>query len=84
MKEIRIPLEQFDLEGFLDRTVEFLREWWSTEVDPTYGIISVQGLGEISSLVPKPGGMCCRHLKRKGKGLLSIRIHRWFKPGVRR
>jgi hypothetical protein len=29
MKEIQIPLEQFDLEAFLDRTVEFLKEWMS-------------------------------------------------------
>ncbi len=47
MKEIRIPLGQFDLEGFLTSTIEFLSEWFPSEVDPNYGIVWVQDIGDV-------------------------------------
>jgi len=47
MKEIRIPLEQFDLEAFLDRTIEFLKGWMASEVDPTYALVWVRSLKDV-------------------------------------
>jgi hypothetical protein len=55
MKEIRIPLEEFDLEDFLDRTVDFVREWISSEVNPTYAMVWVQNLGDVPVFGPESG-----------------------------
>jgi hypothetical protein len=38
MKEIRISMEKFDLDGFIKKVLEFLESVVSEECDPTYGI----------------------------------------------
>lgn len=55
MKEIRISLEQFDLETLLDTTVHFLKEQVSPEVDPTYGIVWIQTVGDVPVFGPESG-----------------------------
>ena len=47
MKTIRIPVEQFDLETFLNRTIDFLSSEVSSEVDPTYAIVWVDRPGDV-------------------------------------
>lgn len=67
MKEIRIPLEHFELEALLARTVEFLRECMSPEVDPTYGIIWVQSIGDVPVFGPESGWNVLHGLRQEGK-----------------
>ncbi len=67
MKEIRIPLEHFGLEALLARTVEFLREWMSAEVDPTYGIVWVQSIGDVPVFGPESGWDVLHALREEGK-----------------
>jgi hypothetical protein len=55
MKEIRIALEAFDLEAFLERTLEFLREWIAPEADPIHLIARVQSMGEAPVFGPASG-----------------------------
>ncbi|MFH1114172.1 MAG: hypothetical protein V1792_09650 [Pseudomonadota bacterium] len=45
MKEIRIPLETFDLDGFINDTLHFLETVVSEECDPSYGITWVEAPG---------------------------------------
>ncbi len=65
MKEIRIPLEQFDLEGFLDSTLEFLREWMAPEVDRTHLIARVQSMGEARYFVRQVAGTLSRDSQKE-------------------
>jgi hypothetical protein len=53
MKEIQIPLEEFDVEDFLDCTVDFIRDWMSSEVNPTYAMVWVQNLGDVPAFGPE-------------------------------
>lgn len=45
MKEIRIPMEKFDLDGFINETLRFLETVVSEECDPSYGITWVEAPG---------------------------------------
>jgi hypothetical protein len=47
MKEIRRLLPCFDINAFLARTIEFLKGQLSPGLDPTYGIVWVQSLGDV-------------------------------------
>lgn len=67
MKEIRIPLEEFALEAFLDRTVEFLSERMSSEVDPTFAIVWVQSLGDVPIFALESGWDVLKALREEGK-----------------
>ena len=67
MKEIRISLEYFYLETLLERTVHFLEEQVSTEVDPTYGIVWVQSLGNVPVFGPEDGWDVFSAVTQEGK-----------------
>ncbi len=67
MKQIRISTEYFDLEAFLARTVEFLRELTSPEVAPSYGIVWVQSSGDVPVFGPESGWDVLAGLKEEGK-----------------
>jgi hypothetical protein len=45
MKEIRIPLEMFNLDEFLNQTLRFLRTVVTEECDPSYGVTWVEAPG---------------------------------------
>lgn len=55
MKEIRMPVEWFNLQGLLEQTVQFLKEQVSPGVDPTFGIVWVQNPGEVPIFGPEEG-----------------------------
>lgn len=67
MKEIRIPLEQFDLDAFLARSVEFLGGQASTEVDPTYLMVRVESPGDVPVFGPEDGWDVLSALKLESK-----------------
>ncbi len=45
MKEISVPLENFDLDGFINRTIDFLKTQTSEEIDPSAAITWVESPG---------------------------------------
>ena len=55
MKEIRTQLANFDINAFLARTVQFLGHQVSPKVDPTYGIVWVQSVGDVPVFGPESG-----------------------------
>jgi len=67
MKEFRIPLDSFDLEALLERTVNFLKEQVSSAMDPTWGIIWVQSPGDAPVFGPESGWNVVLALKEEGK-----------------
>jgi hypothetical protein len=46
MKEISIPLEKFDLDGFIDKVLDFLKSQVTEDVDPSCAIFWVESPGE--------------------------------------
>jgi len=67
MREIRIPLDEFDLGVFLDRAVEFLGGQVPPEVDPTYAMVCVEHPGDVPIFGPEDGWDVLSALKRQGK-----------------
>src|SRR5208283_3244674 len=45
MKDINVPLENFDLDGFINKTIHFLKTQSSEEVDPSAAITWVESPG---------------------------------------
>ena len=67
MKEIRISTRCFDIEAFLNKTIEFLKDEVSPEVHPTYALVWVQGLGEVPVFGPETGWDVIPGLEEEGK-----------------
>jgi len=67
MKEIITQLECFDLESMLERTVHFLKGEVSPEVDPTYGIVWVQSIGDAPVFGHESGWDILSALTKEGK-----------------
>jgi hypothetical protein len=67
MKEIRIPLDQFDLAALLDRTLHFLKEQVSPKVNPTYAIVWVERPGGVPVFGPETGWDVLSALSQEGK-----------------
>jgi len=67
MKEIRIQLECFASEGFLARTLEFLRGQVSPELDPSFGMVWVHSIGDVPVFGRKSGWDVLSALKEEGK-----------------
>jgi hypothetical protein len=67
MKEIRLSTEYFDLEALLERTVNFLEEQVSSEVDPTYGIVWVQNIGDVPVFSAESGWDVLSAVTKEGK-----------------
>ena len=55
MKKNRIPIAQFDLQTFLNRTIDSLTSEVSSEVDPTYAIVWVDRPGDVPVDGPESG-----------------------------
>jgi hypothetical protein len=67
MKEIRISLEQFDLASLLEKTINFLKERVFRGVDPTYGIVWVQSVGDVPVSGPESGWDVLSAVTKEGK-----------------
>jgi hypothetical protein len=67
MKEIRLPLEKFDLKALLKRTTRFLKDQVSPEVDPTYPIVWIQSLEDVPVFGPESGWDVLSALADEGK-----------------
>jgi hypothetical protein len=55
MKEIRLPLNFFDLEGLLKQTIDFLKEQVSPEADPSFAMVWVENPGDVPTFGPQAG-----------------------------
>lgn len=52
MKEIRIPRGRFDLDGFYENTIEFLKSLLIPGVAPTYPMVWVESPGDAPVYAP--------------------------------
>ena len=67
MRQIHIPLEYFDIEAFLNETIDYLKKQVSPEVDPTYGIVWVESPGDVPVYGPENGRDVAAAIKEERK-----------------
>ncbi len=71
MKEIRIPLECFDVGTFFNKTIRFLKKGMSPDVDPTYAMVWTERPGDVPGFGSESGWDVLSVLNREEKMLFS-------------